>query len=425
MTITVITTAALAVGVAEFSLRDTVEDNLLDRSAVVAEALAVSQDVEQAAAVVSRRVAPSRATNLDPNVKNARSLLAQMVASDQELDYLYLGVWSSSGTVLDIAWEPLNAAPNALNLAEDSERLEFIKRATQGRLRRSDGRVHELANLYGDGEPDAPRVFVVMGLDPSLQLSRYRSALLLAYALSGLILFASLFLFFRRLERRFEALRDYSTKLEAGQLDAPAPALGTDEIGELTHALARLSTGLGGSISNVRSATRGLDELSGSVRDASRKIAGDAGTQSLSLESTSRAMTQLAEGSGEVDRTLSNLIESAERSHREMSEVASEVRAIANIVEELAAAVHQSQVGFGATERNLQQAESAIRMLTSTAESTAASMNQMAASIASVEDGTENASRRATATATSAAMGAHIGRETVAAVSEIERNTEA
>ncbi|MEL6547857.1 MAG: hypothetical protein AAFQ82_24740, partial [Myxococcota bacterium] len=164
MTITVITTAALAVGVAEFSLRDTVEDNLLDRSAVVAEALAVSQDVEQAAAVVSRRVAPSRATNLDPNVKNARSLLAQMVASDQELDYLYLGVWSSSGTVLDIAWEPLNAAPNALNLAEDSERLEFIKRATQGRLRRSDGRVHELANLYGDGEPDAPRVFVVMGL---------------------------------------------------------------------------------------------------------------------------------------------------------------------------------------------------------------------------------------------------------------------
>ncbi|MEL6545696.1 MAG: methyl-accepting chemotaxis protein [Myxococcota bacterium] len=232
-------------------------------------------------------------------------------------------------------------------------------------------------------------------------------------------------MFFRRLERRFEALRDYSTKLEAGQLDAPAPALGADEIGELTHALARLSAGLGGSISNVRSATRGLDELSGSVRDASRKIAGDAGTQSLSLESTSRAMTQLAEGSGEVDRTLSNLIESAERSHREMSEVASEVRAIANIVEELAAAVHQSQVGFGATERNLQQAESAIRMLTSTAESTAASMNQMAASIASVEDGTENASRRATATATSAAMGAHIGRETVAAVSEIERNTEA
>ncbi len=54
-------------------------------------------------------------------------------------------------------------------------------------------------------------------------------------------------------------------------------------------------------------------------------------------------MSKLADGSSQVDEALSALISVAERSHREMGEIAGEVRSIGRVVEELARAVEDSR----------------------------------------------------------------------------------
>lgn len=418
---TVVTTALIAVAIADYALRNAVEANLEDRSTVIAEALTASRDVRGAAELVATGVAPS----LEPSIANARSLLTQLVASDAELDYLYLGVWNAEGDIVDVAWEPVDARANGFALVEDAERKRFVERASRGRLRRSDGRVHTVLTLFEREGAGSPRALLVVGANPALQLGRYRNAMLVSYALSGAILLIMMAVFFRRLERRFVELRTYAAALGEGKLDCRAPALGRDELGELVTALGGLADGLGRSIANVRQAARGVDGLSGRVRDASRRIAGDAGTQSLSLETASRAMSQLAEGSSQVDDALSKLIATAEHSHRDMNEIAGEVRSIGRVADELARAIGDSQRSVEQAERNMRQAESAIRMLTSTAESTATSMSEMAASIAAVEDGTELASQRARESALAAEAGVNVGRETVRAIHGIQENTEA
>ncbi|MEL6759565.1 MAG: methyl-accepting chemotaxis protein, partial [Myxococcota bacterium] len=167
------------------------------------------------------------------------------------------------------------------------------------------------------------------------------------------------------------------------------------------------------------------EDLSSSVKDASSRIADDAGSQALSLRSTSSAVSSLAASSAGVDALVRKLSGLAESSQNDLVDVAREVESIGEVVEDLRVAVEQAKSHFNESERGMLKAEAAVRMLTTTAEDTAAAMNQITASIAFVDDGTDQALERSRESASTAEAGVVVAQQTVEAIRGIRDNTAA
>ncbi|MEL6339871.1 MAG: methyl-accepting chemotaxis protein [Myxococcota bacterium] len=423
---TVVVTAFIALRLADLFLGATIEESLLRRSDIVAEAISASNDVASVVKQAASRLESPVDTRAQRLARaNALSFLAELVNADEELDYVYLGTLDDAGRHVSVAWEPLDARVNGFDLSVDDQRQEFVEVALAGELRRGKKRIHRVVELFDRPNSPGPPATVVMGLDVSIQLTRYRSAMRNSYIASAAILLVLLFLFFIRLERRFAELLSYSSRLATGELNAPAPRLGGNELGEISEALSTIGRGLGDSMDQIRLASDELEDLSSSVKDASSRIADDAGSQALSLRSTSSAVSSLAASSAGVDALVRKLSGLAESSQNDLVDVAREVESIGEVVEDLRVAVEQAKSHFNESERGMLKAEAAVRMLTTTAEDTAAAMNQITASIAFVDDGTDQALERSRESASTAEAGVVVAQQTVEAIRGIRDNTAA
>ncbi|MEO1172809.1 MAG: methyl-accepting chemotaxis protein, partial [Myxococcota bacterium] len=369
---TVVVTAVLASTLAFSLLGIAVQDSLSRRSLVVAEALGASSEIQLL--VVERSTGTE--SRIGPSVSNTNAVgfLRQLVQADEELDYVIL-VSQAGESLIEVVAYPEDLRFGALDLRDDRARLEFVKQTLAGRGPPEDGRMAVSTPLFGTTNRKLPSTQAILGFDSSVQLERYNQVLVLSYLQLGVALLGLLLLFFIRFERRVGLIGAYANEIASGKLNVVPPDVGNDELGDIVRELSSIRVGLGSTVNGISTAADEVEAISLDVSEASKRIAGDAGTQALSLQSASSAMSALATSSSTVDSTVRDLIAIADSSFGKLRDLVSEVEAIGSAVDELTAAVDQVQRFFDESERGLVQAERASRVLSETAQDTAAAMN--------------------------------------------------
>jgi methyl-accepting chemotaxis protein len=263
----------------------------------------------------------------------------------------------------------------------------------------------------------------LIGLSPAAQLSRIESLVRTGYVVSGLLVVAVLWLFFGWLFRRIRRLRAYAHQLASGDLTQRLEERSTDEIGQLGRALESITQNLGETISRVRVAALEMDTMSAHVREASRDIAGNAGTQATSVLQTASAMDAMSESSMLVEGQIVEATHSAEASAERLHQISAAIESISTAVDQLAVAADQGQAHVRAHLDPLGDVDDVVVRLHEAVEGTATATAEISASIRSVDDAANQAFEHSRDASARAQSGVEAVDETRDGIQEIREFT--
>lgn len=373
---------------------------------------------------------------------SADAFVSKLLSADEELVYIVVMVgdqqspkpvaWAHRGMLEQSAEpRPFVVAGHDLNTAEGRAGLvrDFYAETSID----TSSVIHRAVNIRsaaGHGEEGAGGLeelalqpVALIGMTPDVQIDRFRSVTFTASALSGLTIIVILWVFFSRLSERVNRLKSHAARIASGDLTEVVNDSSTDEFGELSRALDAIARGLGQTISQVRAASLETDSISGRVRDASRQIASDAGTQATSVRQTSAAMSAMSRASEQVEAQIGEVTRSAEVSADRLRDISGAIERVSSTVHQVSAAVDQTRQHLEDNVGSLGEVDKAVDRLNNAAEGTAAATNQITASISSVERSTEEALQMSRETSRKAESGVHAVKETLDGIQRIRQFT--
>jgi len=448
-----------------YQLRTSVTNDLIGRALIIGRALEESREIQEAL-TGSQLTIPLVGADED-----ATAVLRQFIEADRDLIYIVL---------VDTENKPfLKASADATALPVDDEAYMASLLAhhleSGGKLRDDTVRVNEpvrgraLTGMTGGWEPDLRDVageFAVedvpvpdfdagellddmpdaigeidltevqqelpakqilatalLGLSPAAQLSRIESLVRNGFLISGFLVVLVVWLFFGWLYRRIHRLRAYAHQLAGGDLTQRLDENSSDEIGELGRALESITQNLGETISRVRVAALEMDTMSVHVRDASRDIAGNAGTQAQSVQQTGSAMTTMSDTSSTVEAQILEATRSAETSAERLHQISAAIESISAAVNQLAVAVDQGQSHVQSNLDSLRDVDGVVVRLHQAVEGTATTTAEISASIRSVDASAAKAFQMSSDASVQARSGVEAVGETREGIEEIREFT--
>ncbi len=347
---------------------ESVRARLLGRATIIAEALEASllgRDLGKPAAGAA-----------------AGALLERFLAADRELVYIVL--IDESGKLL--TWAPRDGAPLGFDFTTTSEGLTSL---VEQHLRAAPD--DDLVRATLDSKAGGLPARVLVGLTAEMQLGQLGAIVANTALFIGLTALLLLWVAFGRLFGRVQHLKGYAGSLAMGDLTQHVEDRSKDELGDLARALESIVQNLGQTISGVRSASLQLDGLSQRVRDASRQIAGDAGTQGSAVHDTGTAIRKLYDASGAVEGQITQVTASAEQTVDRLRQISNAAERVAVSLKHLSVSVDGMRKHLAKSTDSLAQVDTAVDGLNEVAESTASAASEITASINAVERNTRQA----------------------------------
>ncbi len=427
---TVAVSGAAAWWLTLFQFRDSVTEDLERRALIIGRALEESSEVQK---VIAGAPLTIPLIGVD---EDATLVLRQFIEADRDLVYIVL---------VDNERVPLveaSADLEAIPVGNPQFLDELIERHVDGGDPSADTvranepirgpALHGGAGTRGsssagaadaDGAESEVLATALIGLSPRSQLARIGALVRNGFLVSGLLVVVAVWLFFSWLFRRIHRLRAYAHQLAGGDLTQRLEEASRDEVGELGGALESITQNLGETISRVRVAALEMDTMSARVRDASRDIAGNAGTQADSVEQTGSAVTGMSGSSRAVEAQIVEATQSAEASAKRLHQISAAIETISAAVNQLAVAVGQGQSQVRDNLESLRDIDDLVVRLHEAVEGTAAATAEISASIRSVDDSANKAFESSSDASAQAQSGVDAVGETREAIREIREFT--
>ncbi|MBC7793556.1 MAG: methyl-accepting chemotaxis protein, partial [Clostridia bacterium] len=364
----------------------------------------------------------------------AQLFLDKLIQAEPELVYVMVFTGDADNP-LDVAWAARMPLVEGFDLRQTTSRHAFLKHAFKSTDADNARIIHRAVNLKTvmvDAPSNAAPSFdalmagsgsAMIGMTPDVQLQRYTWAIATACLVAGGIIMLILWMFFQRLSVRVGALKTYAAQIAEGDLTGNIVDDSTDEFGDLAHALTAITLGLGRTIAQVRTSSIEMDSVSSRVRDASEKIASDAGTQAKSVRQTGAAMNNMSRASQTFETQMSDVTRAAEVSSQRLRDISGAVDRITSTVHQVAGAVEQTRQHLEDNVARLSEVDRAVDRLNSAAEGTAAATTQITNSIGMVERNSDEALQMSRDTSSKAESGVKAVKETLDGIVRIRTFT--
>ncbi|MEZ0310394.1 MAG: methyl-accepting chemotaxis protein [Myxococcota bacterium] len=416
--------SGVVVGVAtQFLLRGRIIKELTGRTDIINQALDASVDV--ARAVKGRDAAA------------AQAFLEKLLSAEPELVYAIVFVGEPENARA-VAWASTTPIVEGLDITRAENRAALLKRVfASADADAGSDIVHRAVTLHPQalptedpsaGPPDIDALMgfqgaALFGMTPDVELSRFRTVILYVTITSGLIVIIILWWFFSRVSGRIELLLGYAGRIADGDLTHKIDDQSGDEFGQLANALTSITKGLGYTIAQVRTTSLEMDSVSNRVRDASRQIATDAGTQAMSVRQTGTAMSNMSRASLTFETQINDVSRAAELSSDRLRDISGAVDRITSTVHQVATAVDQTREHLENNVARLSEVDRAVDRLNSAAEGTANATTQITNSIGSVERSTDEALQMSRDTSRKAESGVSAVKDTLEGIRRIRSFT--
>jgi methyl-accepting chemotaxis protein len=192
--------------------------------------------------------------------------------------------------------------------------------------------------------------------------------------------------FIRWIIKPIEQMATAAVKIADGDFTQTIDIAAQDEVGVLGETFDKMTGSLSLMIKQIQEVADSVAQISGQLKDGSKKMQGGAQTQATSSENAAASVEEMNASIKQIAENIDVLSSSAEETSSSILEMSSSVSEVATNAGGLASAVDDTSSSIIEMSASLKQVADNVAILSSAAEETASTINQINGSLREVEN---------------------------------------